>query len=164
MHTRLPLWSVALIAGIVLGAFVVGFLWFVQSRGDAETAIVDAGTLEEFEAAGQFRPVLYASHAFYLVKTDTGEPRALYAYPPFVQLHERRGCPVEWHDRVPVAEWVDVFRDRCFGSTFSRDGTYVSGPSSRNLDQFRIEIRDGRIFVHTEQLLCDGPGPCRRLR
>ena len=164
MRIGSPPWPVTLLAGVVFGALAVGFIWFVQSRARSETGIVDAGTLEDFTAARDFPPVLYASHAFYLVKTDTGELRALYAYAPFVQLMERHGCPVEWHESLPPTPWVNVFRDRCIGNTFSRDGTRLFGPSSRDLDQFRVEVRDGHILVDTRRLLCDGPGPCRRLR
>ena len=156
--------SAALLAGIVVGALAVGLVWFLQARAQGPAGVVDAGSVAEFEGAGDFPPVLYASHAFYLVKLDTGEPRALYAYAPFVQVMDAPGCPVEWHDRVPETEWVDVFRDRCIGGTFSRDGTRLFGPSTRNLDQFRVEVRDGRILVDTRRLLCDGPGPCRRVR
>jgi hypothetical protein len=164
MRVAPPPWPATLIAGIFLGGLAVGLICFVQAQPLNRTGIVDAGPVADFEAAGQFRPVLYASHAFYLVKTDTGEPRALYAYAPFTQVQENRGCPVEWHDHIPGTEWAEVFRDRCVGSTFRRDGTYLFGPSTRNLDQFRIEIRDGRILVDTRRLLCDGPGPCRQLR
>lgn len=163
MWKRLPVCLATLTAGFVLGGLAVGAVWFVTAR-DQEGGLVDAGLLSEFQAYGQFPPVLYASHAFYLVKTEAGEPRALYAYAPFVQVMDEPGCPVEWHERVPMTEWVEVFRDRCIGNTFSRDGTRLFGPSTRNLDQVPVEVRDGRLWVDTRQLLCDGPGPCRRLR
>ena len=152
-----------LLSGVLVGAVGVVLVWFVQVRSQDRALIVDAGSVEEFEAAGTFPPVLYASHAFYLVKLDTGEWRALYAYAPFVQVMEERGCPVEWHESLPPTHWVNVFRDRCIGNTFSRDGTRLFGPSTRNLDQFRVEVRNGRILVDTRRLLCDGPGPCKRL-
>ena len=152
-----------LLSGVLIGAVGVGLVWFVQVRSEDRALIVDAGSVEEFEAAGTFRPVLFASHAFYLVKLDPGEWRALYAYAPFVQVMERHGCPVEWYESLPPTEWVNVFRDGCIGNTFSRDGTRLFGPSTRNLDQFRVEVRNGRILVDTRRLLCDGPGPCKRL-
>ena len=152
-----------LLSGMLVGAVGVGFAWFIQARSHGRTHIVDAMSAADFEAAGTFPPVLYASHAFYLIKLDTGEPRALYAYAPFVQVMEQRGCPVEWHETFPPTDWVQVFQDRCIGNTFSRDGTKLFGPSTRNLDQFRVEIRNGRILIDTRRLLCDGPGPCKRL-
>ena len=152
-----------LLTGMLVGAVGVGLAWFIQARSHSQTRIVDAVSVADFDAAGPIPPLLFASHAFYLVKLDTGEPRALYAYAPFVQVMEQRGCPVMWYETFPPTEWVQVFRDGCIGNTFSRDGTRLMGPSTRNLDQFRVLIRDGRILVDTRRLLCDGPGPCKRL-
>ena len=132
-------WPTALLAGVAIGALAVGLVWFFQAGSPSPAGIVDAGPLTEFGAAGDFPPILYASHAFYLVKLDTGELRALYAYASFDQLMERHGCPVEWHESLPPTSWVDVFRDRCIGNTFSRDGTRLFGPSTHDLDPFRVE-------------------------
>lgn len=155
-------WPMALIAGLLLGALVVGVVWFTQA-GDAEDRQVDAGSYEEFVNAGTFPPVLFARGDFYLVKTETGEPRAFYVYPPVAQVHERLGCAVTWQEAGEDAVRAGVFRDPCFGATFTRDGAWVSGPSSRGLDQFPVEVKDGRILVDTGRLICEGPGPCKLL-
>jgi hypothetical protein len=153
------------LGGVLLGALAVGLLWAVQALVEGPGRVVDLGPLDAYPTdTTDWPPVLWARDDFYFVLTEEGEPRALYAYSAFAQLHDRPGCSVSWFASLPPTDWMDIFRDPCSGSTFSRDGTRLFGPSSRNLDQFHIEVKDGRIVVDTRRLLCDGPGPCRRLR
>jgi hypothetical protein len=160
--SRLSLFG-ALLAGLLIGALAVGVAWFSQNPADSEGRIVDAGSYDEFVNAGRFPPALFVRDDFFLTTTETGELRALYAYPPFSQVQRRPDCAVRWWEQNPVGSGASVFRDPCFGATFNRDGSWVSGPSSRGLDQFPVTVKDGRILVDTRRLLCDGPGDCRRL-
>lgn len=160
--------SILLVAGLLIAALAVGVVWFARA-GEEHGHRVDAGSYEEFVNAGASVPVLFLRDDFYLVQTEAGELKALYAYPPIAQARERADCPVTWQemDRDAGPSGSDGgtgrFRDPCFGATFTRDGAWVSGPSSRGLDQFPVDVKGGRILVDTGRLVCNGPGPCRRL-
>lgn len=160
MRVNWLLWISVLFAGILLGALGVGVVWFTRDNEDQKGRVVDAGSFDELVNTGGFPPVLFARDGFYLVMAVTGELKALYLYPPISQVRERPDCAVTWQEHG-VSE--GVFRDPCSGATFSRDGVWLSGPSSRGLDQFPVEVKDGRVLVDTRQLVCDGPGDCRVL-
>lgn len=156
-------WLIILLAGMLIGALVVGTVWFAQGGADQDGRIVDAGSYEEFVQAGAFPPALFVRDDFFLVQTEAGVLMALYAYPAISQLRERSDCAVRWLERSPVGGSGGQFRDPCFGAAFARDGSWVSGPSSRGLDHFPVEVKDGRVLVDTRRLVCDGPGDCKRL-
>lgn len=162
-------WPKVVLAGLLIGVLAIGVIRIAQVDDEDEGRSVDAGSYEEFVNAGIFPPILFARDSFYLVKTEVGEPKALYVYPPVAQVHERPGCAVTWQemgqDGGPAGgeSSSGVFRDPCFGATFTRDGDWVSGPSSRGLDQSPVEVKNGRILVDTGRLICDAPGSCNRL-
>ena len=57
-------------------------------------------------------------------------------------------CTVEWLPTQQVAGATGVFRDRCDGSTFAIDGTPLSGPAPRHLDQFELLLESGELTVN----------------
>ena len=164
MRSIIRPWLLPLVGGVALGTLIVGGAWFICGRTTGPGRVADVGPLDAFSASGTFPPILWARDDFYLVKTETGELRALYVYPANAQRENRPGCAVTWFDALPPTPWTEVFRDPCIGNTFSRDGMRLFGPSPRSLDQFRITVKSGRVLVDTRRLLCDGPGVCRRLR
>jgi hypothetical protein len=152
-----------LVAGVVVGSLAVGLAWILRGEISEDGRVIDAGPLDAFHTAGAFPPILYARDAFYLVKTPSGEPRALYAYPQPAQREGRSGCAVVWMPAREVGSENGVFRDPCFGTTFALDGSWLGGPSERGLDHFDVELSGDRIRVDTRRLLCDGPGVCKRV-
>jgi len=59
----------------------------------------------------------------------------------FLARSPQSGCPVKWQAEP------EIYKAYCDGSEFKLDGTYISGPSSRNLDEFPVSIREGMIWI-----------------
>jgi Rieske Fe-S protein len=54
-------------------------------------------------------------------------------------------CP---HKRCRVqVKSATLIKCPCHGSAYKIDGTYISGPSHKNLSQFHVEVADGVITV-----------------
>ena len=51
------------------------------------------------------------------------------------------GCSVSWHENQ------DKFICPCHGGQFGADGTRLSGPPPRGLDQLDVQVRDGKLEV-----------------
>jgi Rieske Fe-S protein len=62
----------------------------------------------------------------------------------FVARSPHKGCLLNW-----IAE-TQKFEDPCYGSRFSIDGAYESGPAPRNLDELPAEVRDQMIWMRNE--------------
>ena len=108
---------------------------------------VDLGAAEDLKV-GEAR--WYAEHQLYLARDDT-------AVMAFAQQSPKQGCRLALADdsNTSDAQLRDgaVFSDPCHGATFALDGTHLFGPSPRDLDRYRVEIRSGRIIVDTTRLL-----------
>jgi hypothetical protein len=164
-RAALRAWAGWLVSGVVLGALAIGFVWFLQATAARAGRVVDAGPVDAFLSAGPApAPVLFARDDFYLVKTAEGEPRALYVYPRPAQMQNRPGCAVVWRPEFQFDGRTSFFREECFGTTFTLEGRLVFGPFDASLDQFRVEMKDGRLLVDTRRLVCDGGNSCKRLK
>jgi menaquinol-cytochrome c reductase iron-sulfur subunit len=78
------------------------------------------------------------SQTVYVTKTAQGDMGVLSAICPHM------GCTIAWH------EGQDEFYCPCHGSVFSPDGTHVSGPSPRDMDQLPHKVVDGKLLVNFE--------------
>ncbi|HEY0604335.1 MAG TPA: hypothetical protein VGD58_15550 [Herpetosiphonaceae bacterium] len=77
--------------------------------------------------------------SFYLVRPSETEILA------FVQRDPRSSCPVSWqmHEQR--------FIDPCHGSAYTITGSYVRGPSNRDLRRVPVQItRDGEIVISNQ--------------
>ena len=84
-------------------------------------------------------PVSQPNGKFWLVNTSEG-PKALY----MVCTH--LGCLYKWDASL------GHFKCPCHSSEYSREGHYISGPTSRSLDQFVVEIvENGQVMATTQQ-------------
>lgn len=52
-----------------------------------------------------------------------------------------RQCVVEWDDSL------QHFLELCGGSTWDRNGKYISGPAPRDLDRFPPHVTDGKLYI-----------------
>jgi nitrite reductase/ring-hydroxylating ferredoxin subunit len=117
--------------------------------GDTQprSSSIDLGAAEDLEV-GEVR--WHADRQLYLARTDT-------AVMAFAQQSPKQGCRLALADDNNTfdEQLTDgaAFSDPCHGATFALDGTHLSGPSPRDLDRYRVEIRAGRIIVDTTDLL-----------
>lgn len=70
----------------------------------------------------------------------------------FSEVCSHLGC------RVPFIDETGLFECPCHGSTFTREGDYISGPAPRGMDRYDVEVVEGIIEIDTSQLR-DGPAP-----
>jgi cytochrome b6-f complex iron-sulfur subunit len=97
-------------------------------------------------------PDLNPTGKFYVVKSDNPAPVegdeiiAQQGIMAIYQVCTHLGC------LIPFQRAENRFICPCHGSTFERNSMYVRGPTSRNLDQFVVEVGDdGSIVVNTGQ-------------
>jgi nitrite reductase/ring-hydroxylating ferredoxin subunit len=82
------------------------------------------------------RPLVQPSPVPVILHNDRGVVRAFYQRDP------RSSCMFPWQQPE------QLFIDPCHGSAYRPDGTYLRGPSARDLDQFGVIVRrDGSIWV-----------------
>jgi cytochrome b6-f complex iron-sulfur subunit len=84
-------------------------------------------------------PVNHPAGRFFLVRTDKGIS-ALY------KVCTHLSCLLTWDDQTKA------FVCPCHGSQFGRDGELRTGPASRSLDQFVIQLvgTDGQVIAQTD--------------
>ncbi len=114
--------------------------------GSSDDAMVDLGAADDLEV-GEVR--WYAEHLLYLVRTDS-------AVLALSQKSPQQGCRIALATDLDLGDIVPdgaVFTDPCHGASFALDGTHLGGPSPRDMDRFRVEVRSGRITVDTTRVL-----------
>jgi hypothetical protein len=110
-------------------------------------------------------PVWFPLDDFFVGPDSRGYVRAFYAYPPGYFGHQR-GCKMIWDQAATIAPdpggavaGPGLFIDPCGGARFNRDGTVVSGPADRNLDEFLLTPAVDGFIVDTKTLYCGAPLP-----
>lgn len=86
--------------------------------------------------------------AIFLVRDDAGQFIAIYARDTF------RGCRVQW------LQSAQRFEDPCFGSKYTKAGSWIEGPSPRGLDRCGVSVTtDGNVWVDVTQYQPGQPRP-----
>ncbi len=62
----------------------------------------------------------------------------------FLARSPNSACILQWHKEE------QQFYDGCLGTTFSRDGKYLDGPLSRNLDELPISVEKKMIWLSNQ--------------
>jgi menaquinol-cytochrome c reductase iron-sulfur subunit len=135
--------TIGALLAIPLARFTLDPLW----RTTSEVLWSDAGPANDFAAIGApvkvqitieqrdgWRKVL-SEKAVYVLKAPDGRPRVLSAVCPHL------GCSIAWNDDKKQ------FVCPCHNGTFAADGTFVSGPPPRGMDELDASIEQGRLKV-----------------
>jgi menaquinol-cytochrome c reductase iron-sulfur subunit len=131
--------------GAVLSVPLVRFALHPTLAKTTETAWSDVGPADEF--AGITAPVkriitieqrdgwrkTVAEKSVYVVKDAGGKVRVLSAVCPHL------GCTVAWN------ETKGQFVSPCHNGMFTPEGTLVSGPPRRSMDELESKVEDGRL-------------------
>jgi cytochrome b6-f complex iron-sulfur subunit len=154
----------AFLAGLGQFALVSIDFLFPRLRGGFG-ARIEVGNVDEIrdEISGAREPKFISDGRFY-ISVFEGDPaqaenvpayrRANVPATGFMALYRKcvhLGCSVPW---CPPSKW---FECPCHGSKYSINGEYRDGPAPRSLDQFRVEIEDGTIFVDTSTIIQGAP-------
>lgn len=165
--------TLAALAFISVSASAFAFF----ESGVERRPVVDAGPAASFVVR---QPVEFREAGLLLMRLEDGSFVALARDAP-PRPGQPRGCPLRWQpDRtvsgydggrgatpLPVSpetyfEQTGVWSEGCFGTVWDARGTLIYGPTTRQLDRFRVAIaRDGSVRVDTRTLRCSGQ-PCRR--
>ncbi len=86
---------------------------------------------------------IFPADIYISVLPDSERPKV------FLGRSPQSGCPLEWKFESKI------YKAYCDGSEFKLDGTYISGPSPRNLDELPVLIRDGMIWITNTVILGD---------
>jgi hypothetical protein len=62
-------------------------------------------------------------------------------------------CRYKWHDRERV------FIDPCYGTQFTLDGSYLTGPPRRGLDRYAVRLEAGQIIVDLSNIVEGSESP-----
>jgi menaquinol-cytochrome c reductase iron-sulfur subunit len=87
-----------------------------------------------------------ANRILYVCAGPDGQPRVLSSVCPHL------GCTVQWRAEQ------DNFHCPCHGGTFAPDGTRISGPPARGMDELPTRVQDGHLYVQFQtyrELLAD---------
>ncbi|MDH5508198.1 MAG: hypothetical protein OEZ02_13330 [Anaerolineae bacterium] len=57
------------------------------------------------------------------------------------------GCPIRW------SQTNQRFEEPCLGSTYALDGSYLTGPSPRGMDQYPVRTEDGSVQIIADMLI-----------
>lgn len=100
--------------------------------------VFSVGLVSEIPAADE-APTNYPEGRFWLSTTPEG---ALALYKVCTHLD----CLFNWDEQA------GVFVCPCHGSTFARDGAYLSGPAPRSLDRFAVRVvsPQGEVLAETD--------------
>ena len=79
----------------------------------------------------------------FLVRDSADTIRAFIAEDP------RNSCVLLWRTDVQGG----TFYDPCHGSLYDRQGRVVGGPSQWNLNEWPVEIKDGKVFVDPSKII-----------
>jgi hypothetical protein len=67
----------------------------------------------------------------------------------FIGEDPRNGCRLVWRTDIQGG----VFYDPCHGSMYDRQGRVVGGPSPWDLNEWSVEVRDGKVFVDPSKII-----------
>jgi len=137
------------IMGAAVGLPIIGYLISPAVKVNKSESWISLGPLEKYPIG---KPVL-----FNFTKTKvTGWERITNSYGAYVirqddtnisvysNICTHLSCRVTWH------EDKQQFICPCHDGRFKTDGTVVSGPPPRPLDQYEYKIEDGNILIHVE--------------
>jgi len=135
--------SVGLLLSIPLGRFALHPLWHtttevlwsnVGAAGEFATITAPVKALITVDQRDGWRKVL-STKPVYVVRGDDGRPRVLSSVCPHL------GCTIIWSERQ------GQFLSPCHAGVFSADGTLVSGPPPRGMDELESIVEDGVLKV-----------------
>lgn len=135
--------TVAALLAIPLARFTLDPLWRTTSgvlwsdlgaAGDFASIAAPMKVQVAIEQRDGWRKVL-SEKPVYVVKGSDGRARVLSAVCPHL------GCSVGWNDAK------GQFVCPCHAGVFAADGTLVSGPPPRGMDELEATVADGRLKV-----------------
>ena len=136
-------------------------------RSVVSTAILAVGVVIAFTAAGAWSSAPGAVIA--ADREEVGARLPLYRADIGAWLIKKDGEVLVLSEKSPYGGRALVFcrSSHTFIGThfeqFEPDGTYIGGPSPRNMDRMESEVRDGKVYVWPHRVTDGGPRVIRDL-
>jgi Rieske Fe-S protein len=144
------------IGTLLLAALVGGFVFVQCVRLYADSAPRRTLEIRRTELEVDV-PKLYAlpslgadgtqTHGVWITLRADGTALAVLSRDP------RNECFVAFRASLTVDDHTGVYRDRCHGSTYDREGRRFFGPSPRDLDRYRVRVTSTAVIVELEDLI-----------
>jgi nitrite reductase/ring-hydroxylating ferredoxin subunit len=134
-----------LIAAVLLfgTTLTAAAFWYLNPP---EPGPIDIGTVADFPPASHPYLVKIEELGSSIFIVNTGEEiLALDRRTPFTFIGRR--CYYAW------VEANGRFEDPCSGSKFTLNGRLIQSPAPRNLDQYPVTIKNGRLLIDPTQLI-----------
>lgn len=143
--------SIGGLIGAVIGMPSVAYLLSPSLRAEEDSASIDLGPLEKYPIGVPTRfeftrtkvngwERTTTNYGMYVVRRSESEVRV------FSDICTHLGCRVTWH---PDQEH---YVSPCHDGHFDIEGSVISGPPPRPLDEFVTEIEDGNLLIHLPAL------------
>lgn len=143
--------SIGGLIGAVIGMPSVAYLLSPSLRAEEDSASIDLGPLEKYPIGVPTRfeftrtkvngwERTATNYGMYVVRRSESEVRV------FSDICTHLGCRVTWH---PDQEH---YVSPCHDGHFDIEGSVISGPPPRPLDEFVTEIEDGNLLIHLPAL------------
>ncbi|PKN81279.1 MAG: hypothetical protein CVU47_07455 [Chloroflexi bacterium HGW-Chloroflexi-9] len=161
-----------LASSVTLVAMLAAFVW---PSGVSPSGRIDIGRIEDYPVGSvtSLVPVDGEGRTFGSAVIDAPDPPIETLRLWIVHLGDgrllalvgrspHRGCTLPWRPTYTYEGIQGWFRDPCTGSTFTRDGTRVFGPSPRDMDRVAIDLGvDGRVTLDVSRVIPGASSPPR---
>lgn len=134
------------VIGLGVGLPIVGYFIGPALKKESSEAWIPAGPLKNYPLD---KPTLFTftrtqQHGWEKTSQSYGvyvldEPKKVEA---FSNICTHLGCRVKWDD--DAGEYICP----CHDSHFAKDGTVLSGPAPRPLDQYETKVENGTLYLH----------------
>ncbi len=151
---RLGLLAAAFVAAAASAVAFIIFLLPQPSEPPTLTVALDELPVgrPRFYPRPDFGSVGQQTLGVWVVRRADGSVDAFYSRDP------ASGCPAPWRADFQFERRVGVFRDPCWGSTYTMDGVAIFGPTPRGLDRFDVTVSARTVIVQLDRVRL---GPCR---
>ena len=132
--------GIAAIGGIIIFGllFVRDSLLFLapgrRKKGMTKYLVAKEGEIP----IGKAKQITIANKPVFIIRLPEG-------YKVFSGVCTHLGCIVKWRERE------NNFYCPCHKGTYDKDGTVLSGPPPRPLDEFKVELDNSLVFIWIEK-------------
>jgi hypothetical protein len=135
----------SLLTSLILFGLILSKLIFSYVYPPKQEYLV--GEISLFPPADHPYSIDEVNNRLYLV--NTGKDTLIFHWLTPGSAH----CRYKWHDRERV------FIDPCYGTQFTLDGSYLTGPPRRGLDRYAVRLEAGQIIVDLSNIVEGSESP-----
>ena len=152
-------WGGLIVSLVGVVGMPLDFLWPRKLKGFGSPVRVSANDVPEPGAD----PFHVAEGRFYVMNLGRGQEGSPGGVIALYHKCPHLGCTVPWRREFEFAGRKGWYRCPCHGSTYTKAGILVFGPSPRSMDTMEVELESGGdIVVDSGQITLGSTGNPRR--